>query len=76
MKINSGIFLVKLLYVPSPLSFLEHVELKDKIEPGKMEMLEGPNHTYKVDQKGMKKYRDRVANGFRLFGKYYDHLWD
>ena len=52
------------------------MELKDKIEPGKMEMLEGPNHTYKVDQKGMKKYRDRVANGFRLFGKYYDHLWD
>ena len=52
------------------------MELKDKIEPGKMEMLEGPNHTYKVDQEGMKKYRDRVANGYRLFGKYYDHLWE
>ena len=52
------------------------MELKDKIEPGLMEMTEGPNHTYEVDKEGMQKYRDRVENGYRLFGKYYDHLWE
>ncbi len=52
------------------------MELKDKIEPGKMEMIEGPNHTYKIDEKGRKKYQTRVAKGFALFGKYYESLWD
>tara|TARA_A200000159_G_scaffold164301_1_gene193379 strand:+ start:3600 stop:4049 length:450 start_codon:yes stop_codon:yes gene_type:complete len=52
------------------------MELKDKIEPGKMEMTEGPNHTYKIDEKGRKKYQTRVAKGFTLFGKYYNNLWD
>ena len=52
------------------------MELKDKIEPGLMEMTEGPEHTYQVDKEGMQKYRDRVENGYRLFGKYYDHLWE
>ena len=40
------------------------MELKDKIEPGKMEMLEGRESTYKVDQKGMKKYRDPSSKWF------------
>lgn len=52
------------------------MELKDKIEPGLMEMTEGPNHTYKIDEKGRKKYQTRVAKGFTLFGKYYNNLWD
>ena len=29
-----------------------------------------------VDWDGLKAHRDRVANGFRLFGKYYESLWD
>ena len=40
------------------------------------EMKEGPNHTYKCDYEGMHKYQDRIKNGFRLFGKYYEGLWD
>lgn len=40
------------------------------------EMVPGPNHTYKCDREGLKKEADRIANGFRLFGKYYQNLWD
>ena len=28
------------------------------------------------DRDGMKIEQDRIANGFRLFGKYYESLWD
>lgn len=28
------------------------------------------------DEEGLKAYRDRIQNGFRLFGKYYQTLWD
>ena len=37
---------------------------------------DGPNHTYKCDYEGMKKVEERIQNGFRLFGKYYQALWD
>jgi hypothetical protein len=37
---------------------------------------EGPNHTYKVDWDSRKAYQERIHNGFRLFGKYYESLWD
>jgi hypothetical protein len=30
----------------------------------------------KYDKEGHKKWLDRKANGFRLFGKYYEALWD
>jgi hypothetical protein len=30
----------------------------------------------KFDQEGLKKYQERISNGFRLFGKYYESLWD
>ena len=30
----------------------------------------------KVDREGLKTHQDRKANGFRLFGKYYQALWD
>ena len=36
----------------------------------------GPNDTYKCDYEGMEKVRSRMSNGFRLFGKYYEALWD
>jgi hypothetical protein len=39
-------------------------------------MGEGPNHTYHCDYDGMKVVQDRINNGFRLFGKYYQALWD
>jgi len=30
----------------------------------------------KVDRKGLKAHQERKAKGFRLFGKYYQNLWD
>lgn len=38
--------------------------------------VEGPNNTYKCDYEGMKVVEARIQNGFRLFGKYYQNLWD
>ena len=29
----------------------------------------------KVDREGLKKHEERKANGYRLFGKYYETLW-
>lgn len=40
------------------------------------QMGEGPNHTYECDYDGMKVVQDRISNGFKLFGKYYQGLWD
>lgn len=42
---------------------------------GYCEIIEGPNNTFKVDEKGLRKYEERIQNGLRLFGKYYRHLW-
>jgi len=47
-----------------------------KLEGGHSEMIIGPNDTSKYDMKGAKAYQKRVTNGFRLFGKYYENLWD
>lgn len=40
------------------------------------EMRKGPNDTSKFDKEGYKIHAERMANGFRLFGKYYQGLWD
>ena len=37
---------------------------------------DGPNHTYKCDYDGMRVVEKRIQNGFRLFGRYYQNLWD
>lgn len=29
-----------------------------------------------VDQDGLKKHQERMTQGFRLFGRYYENLWD
>jgi len=39
-------------------------------------MVEGPNNTYVCDYEGMREYEKRIQNGFVLFGKYYQGLWD
>ena len=46
------------------------------LEGGMSEMVRGPNDTKEYDWEGRKKYEERIANGFRLFGKYYESLWD
>jgi hypothetical protein len=45
-------------------------------KPTLYSMEDGPNNTYKCDYDGMKVVHDRIQNGFRLFGKYYQGLWD
>jgi hypothetical protein len=40
------------------------------------EMKRGPKDTHKWDREGHQVYQDRINNGFRLFGKYYNALWD
>ena len=45
-------------------------------KPTMYEFVEGPNNTYKCDYEGMKVVQTRITNGFRLFGKYYEGLWD
>jgi hypothetical protein len=40
------------------------------------QMGHGPKDTYRCDYEGMKVVEARIQNGFRLFGKYYQALWD
>lgn len=46
------------------------------LEDGNSELVHGPNHTATYDFEGRKAYQERITNGFRLFGKYYEALWD
>ena len=50
--------------------------IKSKEYPFYSEMVRGPNDTFKIDMKGLEKHEARIQNGFRLFGKYYQALWD
>ena len=43
---------------------------------GKMPWQEGYVSNTKFDEEGYKAWQDRQTNGMRLFGKYYDGLWD
>ena len=54
----------------------EHDIQWKKLEGGHSQMIKGPNDTSKYDMKGAKAYQKRITNGFRLFGKYYENLWD
>ena len=56
------------------------VDIKGNEVPKKeakyFEMEKGPNDTYECDYDGIQKVEERIQNGFRLFGKYYQGLWD
>lgn len=55
----------------------EHEMIEKPIEGTEWTSLEeGPNSTFKVDGDGLEAHGKRMANGFRLFGKYYQGLWD
>ena len=47
-----------------------------KLENGMSEMIKGPEDTYIIDMVGREAYQKRISNGYRLFGKYYESLWD
>jgi hypothetical protein len=48
----------------------------DAGNPTMYQMVTGPNDTYVCDYEGMRVEQARITNGFRLFGKYYENLWD
>ena len=45
-------------------------------ENGMSEMTRGPTDTFKIDWDGRAAYQKRISNGFSLFGKYFEALWD
>lgn len=47
-----------------------------QLEGGMSQLIEGPCHTKVYDWEGRKAYQERISNGFRLFGKYFENLWD
>lgn len=47
-----------------------------KLENGNSQMVQGPQHTAETDWDARKAYAERIQNGFRLFGKYFQNLWD
>jgi len=51
-------------------------EFDENGKPKLYQLVKGPNDTHKIDMKGLKAYQKRISNGFRLFGKYYENLWD
>ena len=54
----------------------EHDIQWKQLEGGNSEMIKGPKDTFKFDMKGRAAYQKRITNGFCLFGKYYESLWD
>ena len=55
--------------------FFDHSECST--DPGaRLEELTNGASKVKYDSEGHKNWQDRKANGFRLFGRYYENLWD
>jgi hypothetical protein len=54
----------------------EHDIQWKKLETGSSEMMKGPNDTWKCDWDKLRAHQQRIDNGLRLFGKYYQGLWD
>lgn len=57
-------------------SFQPSKELGENGKPVHHVMVEGPRHTYKFDTAGYQIHENRIKDGLRLFGKYYQGLWD
>jgi len=56
--------------------FKEIPDKKDDNGEPLFEMVYGPNHTREYDVEGREKYQTRITKGFKLFGKYYNGLWN
>ena len=46
------------------------------MEDWEAQFYSGEKDTFKWDKKGWLKHQERIRNGTRLFGKYYQNLWD
>lgn len=55
--------------------FFEWRELGEEEKGDDIEEMLGMKVVWE-DQEGLKAHQDRMTNGFRLFGKYYESLWD
>jgi hypothetical protein len=47
-----------------------------QLENGFSQLVTGANDSKVYDREGRKAYAERIENGFRLFGKYFQSLWD
>ena len=58
--------------------FFDHSAYKDETRGSIawMDDLSNGVSKTKYDEEGHRKWQDRKSNGFRLFGKYYENLWD
>ena len=54
--------------------FFDHSECPEGLDARIADLNSGASKT-KYDREGHQKWQDRKANGFRLFGKYYEALW-
>ena len=54
----------------------DHDIVESTSADGLIEWTTGPNDTYEVDWDGRQAYQERITNGFKLFGKYFENLWD
>lgn len=54
----------------------EYDILFKEIDEGYSEMVKGPNHTVVTDTAGLIAHQERMSNGFRLLGVYWENLWD
>lgn len=45
-------------------------------EPLTYQLVKHPSDTYECDYDGIEAHNKRIKNGLRLFGKYYQNLWD
>lgn len=54
----------------------EHDIQWKQLDNGMSQMIKGEQDTHQWDQAGHEQFHKRIKNGFRLFGKYYEGLWD
>jgi hypothetical protein len=64
---SNGVGPAQLRLFPDEFGEMEDYELYEMGNSGRK---------YTIDSEGMKERQARISNGFRLFGKYYDSLWD
>lgn len=58
------------------MEFYSHVKIPITADTKLLHSTLSPPVRVTVDTEGLDAYRKRKQNGFRLFGKYYENLWD